>query len=376
LPDGVVLVRQLVPTAALAADGLAKTRTIYLNHHGATLTPGTNNSQRQTSTIIAHTTQVPGWEASADDWAATVACMKSLWSRFDVTVTDVDPGTTPHIEALFGGSPTDVGMASNIGGVSPFSSNCSVIENSIVFAFTDNLPKRPRTICEVMSQEIAHSYGLDHELLASDPLTYLPYIGNREFQDVDAPCGESKPRACGITGVSCRPTQNSVQLLLARLGAADRDNEPPSVGITAPAASATIAAGFAITAAVSDNVAVASVAFYLDGELLATKTAAPYELATAATLARGAHTIVVEAIDADGNSATQERDITVTAATTADGNAVVGDDPGSDSFALGCSVGGQPSFAVIAIAAALIRRRRAAGRHSPNFDDANTVSSS
>src|SRR5207237_5849116 len=98
-------------------------------------------------------------------------------------VTDRDPGNTPHIEAVFGGSPQDLGMPSSVGGVSPFSASCGVIEGSIVFAFTNVLSTSPQRICEVMAQEIAHSYGLDHELLASDPMTYLGYQGNRAFQD-------------------------------------------------------------------------------------------------------------------------------------------------------------------------------------------------
>jgi MYXO-CTERM domain-containing protein len=347
--DGVVFARQVIPGAALAPTGRAQTRTIYLNHHGTRLSPGVNDSQLQTSTVVSRVSEIAGWDATPADWAATVACMKDIWSRFDVTVTDVDPGATPHIEALFGGSPTALDLPGTIGGISPFTTDCSVIEHSIVFAFTDNLSKKPRSICEVMSQEIAHSYGLDHELAADDPMTYLPFTGDREFQDRDVACGENTARPCGIPGSACRATQNSYQLLHARLGDANRDHQPPSVGITTPAQSATVAAGFAITATATDDVAVASVAFYLDGDLLATATVAPYRLATDPALAPGAHTIVVEATDSDGNSATQQRDITVAgAASTA-----------SDSMAVGCSSGGQPPLALLALVlVAVLARRR------------------
>jgi uncharacterized protein (TIGR03382 family) len=345
--DGPRSLRQVVP-ATLAASGLAKSRTIYLNRHGAMLTPGQNNSQSNTSTIVPRAVQVPGWSASAADWAATVACMKDMWSRFDVAITEDDPGATPHIEAVFTQSPADVGITAYIGGVSPFTTNCSVIESSIVFAFTDNLPRRPQVICEIMSQEIAHSYGLDHELLASDPMTYLSYAGARRFQDRDAACGETTARPCGVAGNTCRATQNSVQLLLARLGAADRDNDPPSIGITAPAASATLEPGFEITAVASDNVAVASVAFYLDDVLVATRTEPPYQLATDPALEPGKHTVLVEATDRDGNSAVEEREITV--------------DVGADPFGLGCATSRHPPGAAIALALAGLwwhRRRRA-----------------
>ena len=92
------------------------------------------------------------------------------------------------------------------------------MERSIVFAFTDALPDHPRTVCEVLAQEIAHSFGLDHERLASDPMTYLEYDGERTFQDQMASCGEFTDRKCGINGTTCRPRQNSVALLRERLG--------------------------------------------------------------------------------------------------------------------------------------------------------------
>jgi len=359
--QGPAFMRQEVPAVArtTTSSGLAASRTIYLNRVGATLTPGQNNSQANTSSIVSRLSQVPGWDASSADWAATVSCMKEVWSRFDVTITDVDPGATPHIEAIFARSPRDVGITDYIGGISPFTSNCSVIENSIVFAFTDNLAKKPRTICEVMSQEIAHSYGLDHELLAADPMTYLGYTGNREFQDVDASCGESSARPCGISGSTCRATQNSVALLRARVGSANRDNQPPTVTISEPADSATVAPGFAITAAASDNVAIKSVAFYVDGELIATDTAAPYAHVTDAALTTGNHTIVVEATDSDGNIATEQRDIVIGSATNNSNTTTTSTSPFAGA---GCSAGrGTPggslalAFAVLVLG---LRRRR------------------
>lgn len=362
--DGRVFLRQIVeaPVASAVetkpASAIARSRTLYLNRGGAMLSPGNNNSQTQTSSIVNKVTQVSGWNATPDQWAATLACMHEIWAPFDVAITDVAPGNVPHIEALFGGSPAEVGLPDNVGGISPFTSDCSVIENSIVFAFTDNLPKQPRIICEIMSQEIAHSFGLDHEMLASDPMTYLPYSGPRSFKDEDAACGEKSARACGVSGKTCRPSQNSYQLLMSRLGAAGADNTPPSIGITTPAPNATVSAGFSISATATDNTAVTAVAFYLDGTLVATKTMAPYDLATDPSLARGAHTIVVEATDTGGNTAMMERDVVVSASGTSTGGGDDGGD-GGDPLKLGCTAGGQPAFAVLgAFAALLVRRRR------------------
>jgi MYXO-CTERM domain-containing protein len=180
-------------------------------------------------------------------------------------------------------------------------------------------------------------------------MTYLAYTGDRAFEDQDASCGESTARPCGIGGVACRVTQNSVQLLLSRLGAANRDHQAPAVGITAPTESATVAAGFAIAATATDNIAVKTVAFYIDGDLIATRTEAPYELTTDPELAEGVHTILVEATDGDDNSTTQQRDVIVAGPL--------------DPLPLGCSAGREPPgalFALSLVGLLLIRKRRPA----------------
>lgn len=236
-PRGLVFARQIVPApppippsgggalssspaspvVALAAPA-TRTRTIYLNRGGALLRPGTNDARLATSSIVKQPTRLAAWDIDDDTWAETVACMRELYARFDVVITDRDPGDAPHVEAVFGGHPSDVGLPDEVAGVSPFATDCSVIENSVVFTFTDVLPDDPRVMCEVMAQEIAHSFGLDHEMLPSDPMTYLEYDGERAFQDVLASCGEDAPRPCGIGGRVCRDKQNSVELLGARLG--------------------------------------------------------------------------------------------------------------------------------------------------------------
>src|SRR5690242_3120533 len=248
-----VLARKLLPATG-TPGAMAQSKVIYLNHLGVTLTPGEDDSTTNHSSIIGATSAVPAWNTSQATWNATVACMQGMFARFDVTVTDQDPGTTPHIEAVFGGSPQDIGMGQGVGGVSPFTEDCGIIENSIVFTFTDVFPDDAQTVCEVMSQEVAHSYGLDHEMLASDPMTYLQYNGNRSFKDQTVSCGEYQNRPCGIGGSTCRANQNSVQLLYARVGKADLI--PPTLAIASPADGATVPPGFSVEAMASDDVGV------------------------------------------------------------------------------------------------------------------------
>ena len=225
-----VFARQVLPAAPVAAgtSSLAQTKLIYLNRDGAVLWPGLENDARtRTSSIVSEPTVIGSWEVDDEMWEETVACVREIYRPFDVTITDEDPGEEiAHLEAIFGGHPNDVGLPSDVAGVSPFRTDCEVIETSIVFTFTDVMPDNARTMCEVMAQEIAHSYGLDHEMVAADPMTYLEYDGERSFQDVDAPCGEFGNRLCGIAGTMCRPTQNSVKLLSQRLGV--KGGKPPA----------------------------------------------------------------------------------------------------------------------------------------------------
>jgi uncharacterized protein (TIGR03382 family) len=366
--DDLVFARQVLPAATGGStSALAQSRVIYLNKNGVTLQPGNNDSRTNRSTIATQATTIPPANVSATTWSATVACVRDLFSRFDVQVVDTDPGNVPHIEAVFGGSPGQLGMPNNVAGVSPFTTDCSIIENSIVFTFTDVLPATDaRLLCEIQAQEIAHSFGLDHELLASDPMTYLQYNGNRAFQNQTASCGEDVTRQCGINGSVCRPNQNSVTLLTERLGAAGSpgDNVSPQVGIVSPQSGATVPPGFTINFTATDNIAVTSATLYVDGEAAGSLVAAPYVFTTSATLPEGSHTFRVEASD---GANVQSQEITVTIRKGATPPSGGGDDDdsgaGGDSGDLtgGCSTGSGGSlllaFAVFGVAAFLRRRR-------------------
>jgi uncharacterized protein (TIGR03382 family) len=213
------LLQQVIPDET-PASGRAVSRTIYLNRTGITVTPGTSDARTNRSSLVSESSTIPAWSGSEALWSETVTCLRDMYAPFDVAITETDPGDAAHIEAVFGGSGPMLQLP-RAGGVSPMSTRCNVVENSIVFIFTEDLPTTSKAMCEVAAQEIAHSYGLDHELLAADPMTYLSYSGKRSFQDTLADCGEVSTRACGVPGhASCRGQQNSVALLLERLGPA------------------------------------------------------------------------------------------------------------------------------------------------------------
>jgi hypothetical protein len=373
---GLVMARQVLPASTQpnvggvgdgVSNAVALSRIIYMNKNGVTLAPGNNDARTNKSTIVNQTTTFAAWNVSATNWASVMSCMRDLFSRFDVQVVDTDPGNVPHMEAVFGGSPTQVGMDTNVAGVSPFTLDCVVIENSVVFTFTGAFNFTPRQACEIMAQEVAHSYGLDHELLASDPMTYLQYNGNRAFQDQTASCGESTTRACGINGSTCRANQNSVALLKERLGVGDA--VAPIMQWASPADGATVPPGFEVKASGTDNIAVTGAVLKIDGTQTDMKTGAgPYSFITSATLAEGQHTIVVEISDGK-NLKSESRTVTVQKGAPPDGG---GSGSGSgtgdpDQDALnngdivgGCAAGGGQAGMLfgLGVLVALSRRRR------------------
>ncbi len=360
--DDLRFARQVLPPSDRpeSTAALAQSRVIYLNKNGVTLQPGVNDARTNRSSIASAQTTIPAWAVSATTWSATVSCMRDLFSAYDVTVVESDPGNVPHIEAVFGGSPGLLGMDPNVAGVSPFTTDCSVIENSIVFTFTQVIPADARLACEIMAQEVAHSFGLDHELLASDPMTYLEYTGERSFKNEVASCGESTPRPCGINGSTCRANQNSVALLTERLGrkVGTGDTVPPTGSIMSPSQSATVPPGFIVYAQAADNQGVTGAVLLLDGiEVDRIDGDGPYEFITPSTLADGLHSVQVEIEDTSSN-VVQTQEITVT---VQEGAAPTGAGSDGPTVTGGCAASGGGSLGgglVLALAALGLRRRR------------------
>lgn len=342
----------------IAAPGTrAQSRTVYLNKNGITVAPGMNDSRTNKSSLVTQPSTIAPWNASPQLWSQTVSCLREVFAPFDLAITETDPGNVPHIEAVFGGSAADLGL-SEMAGVSPFTTSCSIIEHSIVFTFTDAIPQQSRVACEIMAQEIAHSYGLDHEMLASDPMTYLSYAGERSFQNTMVECGESSARPCGIDGSVCREKQNSYALLMERIGAAGTgDIEAPTVAITFPRDGATVSPGFVLGASIGDDVMVKVVDATIDGISLQASSGTlpppgmqvPWTFATPADLAPGMH--VIEVLATDGKNE-QVAMITVT---------IPGGSTGTtdDEAAGGCSSGGGTGwlFGLFLVGLVAIQRR-------------------
>jgi Trypsin len=250
---------------ACPAAGRAQTVTVYINRDGGSYTPGEpNDSTQNISSVPQRTLSVPAWDGGDQKWQDLLSCVDELFSPFDVEITDEDPGDAPHLEAVIGGDPVEFGLMPTVAGVSPFLSNCGVIDNSIVYVFPSVVGDDTRRLCETVAQEVAHSFGLDHQYLCEDPMTYLTGCGDKQFLFQESVCGEFEPRDC-----KCSRSQNSAQLLLERVGRGSR----PAIWLAQPSPGDVLAAGFPVQAAVTH--APTSLELYVDGVLF--DTAAPAE---------------------------------------------------------------------------------------------------
>ena len=280
------------------------TRLIFLNRcaSGCTISPGGEDSRFNRSSIISSTINMPPYPYGNDSWNQVVQCVENIFEEFNLEITDVDPGTTPHFEAIVSGSPSDAGMDPDTGGVAP--GTCGVIGNSMNYTFAEVWGDNPQVICQVIAQETGHTFGMDHELLCEDPMTYLGGCGPKTFQNASAQCGEATPRGCYCGG----SIQNSYARLIDVFGAGP--TTPPTVTIVDPPAGSQVRGGFTVTANAADNHTVTEVALFVNGQPSGVLITEPYIFNTPGGLADG--TVNLQARATDNRGTTTNTQITVT----------------------------------------------------------------
>jgi len=335
--------------AAVLTAGAADARaqlTVYLNRSGGTYTPGEpNDSQTNVSSVPDQPVSIPAWEVDDTSWGEVVTCVRDLFGPFGAVVTDSDPGATHHTEVVLGGLPGMLGLDPNAAGVSPFRTDCSVIDDSIVFIFPDVLVGN-RQVCEAVAQEVAHSVGLDHQYLCEDPMTYLTGCGDKKFRFRESVCGELEPRDC-----KCTRTQNSARLLLDRLGS----SQQPTLWINEPTGEDPVAADALVRVAVTNQPN--WIELYVDDEIIdnapPVTTSDPYalvDLTTFGTMSAGTHDLTVRSYWDDGTSSTENVQVEVV---NGESSRILG----------GCAAGGQGTgglwLALLALTALAVRRPRA-----------------
>jgi MYXO-CTERM domain-containing protein len=280
---------------------------IYLNGcfgpGDCTFTPGEEDSVTNRSSIIGGTSTVSAFDAGQTAWDAVVDCVQRAYLPFGVVVTDQDPSPAPHFEAVVAGTPDEAGFDPSTGGVSPFA--CGVIKNAVTYSFANLYGGSVPDICWTVAQESAHAFGLDHEVLCEDPLTYLSGCGSEKwFRDEVAPCGEFEARDCMCGGT----TQNSFAEILTLFGPGA--DAPPSVQIISPADGANVRKGFVVTANAVDDIAIARVELLVNGRTQGVTTVPPYAITAPPSISDGVQQVQVRAYDVYEAVATAEIQVT------------------------------------------------------------------
>lgn len=225
---------------------------IFLNRNGGTYSPGNDDSRTNTSIVPNTRSTVSAFSGSNTEWQGFVDCITTMFAPYNCSMTETEPAGGEYIEAVIGGTPQQVGLPNGVGGVAPIDSfQCNIIPNAIIYTFSEVVGNDPQTTCEIAAQEIAHALSLDHEYYCPDPMTYLGGCGDKTFRDYDAQCGEYQPRNCNCG----RPSQNSVQTIIDKLGTntgmppppPPNDPNPPTVSITSPADGASLPQNSTIT---------------------------------------------------------------------------------------------------------------------------------
>ncbi len=311
-PDGPGgLITGYIPTddPMVIAGGGFNSRVLYLNNckgettatgaPGCRLTRGAvNNSSTNTTSIASG--NLAAYTGSDATWNQIVACVRETYAPYGVIITTTDPGSAPHFEAMAAGLASNLGLPAQVGGVSPGA--CGIINNAITFSFLNSAPSNVSQACWIIAQESAHAFGLAHEMLGADPMTYIPNPPSKRFQNQSA-CIGTQGCCQPAQECQCGPTmQNSHQKLLDIFGPSTPT--PPSIVIETPTNNATVSPSFVVRATVTDEQGVENVELLVDDAPFASLTTPPYAFNAPASLAAGPHTVTVRANDTQGSQGT------------------------------------------------------------------------
>jgi MYXO-CTERM domain-containing protein len=280
---------------------------MYLNNclpNGCQLRPGDNDSRTNTSTVVQSPATLRKWSYTPAVWTKVVQCVRETFAPFNIKIVDVDPGNVRHMEVMVAGSPGDIGLPNGVGGVAPFS--CGYSENSISYAFANVYGGIVNEICATTAQEVAHTWGLDHVVEASDPMTYNPYNGRRKFKDAPVSCGSDCQGGQGPFGDVCQgqkrnctcdklPTQNSVQQIKGIFGTSTP--VPPVVKITTPRDGDSVQEAAPVRISVTAELELSKAELRIDGTVTKTLTSQPFAFNLPVGLAGGKHTLEVTVYD-------------------------------------------------------------------------------
>lgn len=261
-------------TPYLAAPGAQ--RVVYLNRNGGTynITQAATDSMTNIASVRVSATGTARMAtiaplASSFDWPMVATCIKNHFKSVDVRFVETEPTSGPFVEAVVGGNGSELGFPASSGilGIASADNFCDVTEAGICFSFAEahGGSSRNAELCTTVAHEIGHLLALEHEVLATDLMSYVPVTSqpNKGFQNQASACGTypQQPQNC-----SCSSSQqNSFNRLQTYVGPKPVETVAPSLSISSPSNGDTVPPVFNVVASASDDMAMADVRVLLDG---------------------------------------------------------------------------------------------------------------
>jgi Big-like domain-containing protein len=333
------LTGEVMPRAAQRA-------TVFVNFDGAELVAGNDDARANATAIDELVGTFPGYGGTSGR-AAVLQAVEHDFDPYDVVIVDHRPDSGNYTMAMVG--PVDSGRTLGIALL-----DCDDrFPNNIVFAFHgDGDGYTAASQANTISQELAHSVGLEHVDQSGDVMFPMSTGGDPAFLDQCSGIVPAPEIACpGQHAVHCEPGgQNSHRELLSRFGPRTPDDEDPAVTIVDPhhEDEFEVGADFDIVASAVDERAIANVVLFVDEGNVGGRTEAPYTWHVD-DMPMGVFDMYVIAIDDAGNMSRSE---TVTI--------YVGVDSPRQDDERGCRLGAaSPGHAWLGLLLALgLRRRR------------------
>lgn len=306
---------------------------VFVNFDGAQLSPGADNAQTNTTQI----SNLAGNFAPYGEGAKRQAVMEALWTdwaAYDVLIVDQRPSSGEYTMNMTG--PTNP-FGGGVLGIAPLDCNDAQTHSNITYAFHSANDSFSAAIqATTVSQEVAHSYGLEHVDEPGDIMNPFNAGGDASFIDSCIPivtngqgiaCVQQHAAHC-----SGGTAQNAHLELLDLFGAAVPDTAAPVVAITSPNDGDVFEPGssFEILVEASDDVAIQEVELFNNGTPLQTDASEPYGWEVE-NIPEGEYELFVIARDPAGNETTSESVNIVVGTAPSGGSDSAGDSGGESS---------------------------------------------
>jgi MYXO-CTERM domain-containing protein len=274
---------------------------LYLNFDGATLVAGSEDARGNVTTIATLEGEFPEYgDADGTKREAVIQAVREDWGPYNVIITDERPDGGEYVMCMVG--PSDA-YPSNTLGIAPLDCDDAGTRNNITFAFhgVDDGHTAAQTATTI-SQEIAHSFGLEHVDDPSDIMNPYNTGTDPSFTDdcisvVGEPeCDEQHVRSCGSTS-----RQSSHFELVDLIGPAAPDESGPGIELVEPEDGDVFeeGEGFEILVTPDEGLDVAEMALFVNGNFTDSDDGAPFGW-TATEADPGEYEIYVEAVETSG----------------------------------------------------------------------------